>query len=335
MKKLLSLLLTLALTLTVTMVPATAQDSTGLKFGLDINTTIAKSMDASADAEGLAQVDSDVVAVLLSADGKIVNLYMDSVQSKMPFTAAGALGANFPAEVKTKMELGADYGMAKVSKVGEWDAQIEALRVYLIGKTADEIKGIAVDDSTHPTDADLTAGCTMAIGSYLSGVLAAMEKAVPVNASATDKVGLGIVVSTDGSKDAQDGKDGLAQAYATYAAVTVNADGAVTACLIDSTQGNVKFTATGTITSDVGARTATKQELGDAYGMKAASPIGKEWNEQANAFAAYVLGKTAAQADGIALDDSTKPTDVDLVASVTISAGALKGTVLKAIANAK
>jgi hypothetical protein len=32
--------------------------------------------------------------------------------------------------------------------------------------------------------------------------------------------------------------------------------------------------------------------LGDGYGMRSASKIGKEWNEQANAFAAYVIGKT-------------------------------------------
>ena len=334
MKKITSLLLALTLVFSIATVSAWAQADSGLKFGLSITASPDKSKDAS-DTDGLAQVDADAIAVLVDADGKIVDLYIDSAQAKMPFTATGTLGADFPAEVKTKIELGTAYGMAAVSKIGEWDQQIEAFRTYAIGKTAEQIKGIALDDSTHPTDADLTAGCTMAIGSYVSGLVAAIENAVPVNAAATDKVGLGILVATDKSKDAMNGSDGVAQANATYAAVAVNADGAVTACQVDSTKVGVAFDATGKITSDLTAPVVTVQAMGEAYGMKAASPIGKEWNEQATAFAAYTVGKTATEIDGIALDESTKPTGADLVASVTMSAGDLKAAVLKAIANAK
>ena len=333
MKKTLALVLALTLMLGTGLVSAAAEAS-GFRFGLDVNTKIASSKDAE-DANGVAQVDAVIVAVLLDDQGKIADVFVDSAQTKMPFTATGTLGDNFPAEPKTKLELGTEYGMSAVSKVGEWDQQIAAFEAYVIGKTADEVAGIAVDDATKPTGADLTAGCTMSIGDYIAGVVAAAQKAVPVTATATDKVGVGTVTTTGKSKDAMDGADGLAQAYSTYAAVLVGADGKILACLIDSTQGNVNFDATGKITSDLSARIATKQELGDAYGMRAASPIGKEWFEQANAFAAYVIGKTAAEVDGIALDESTKPTDADLVASVTISAGGLKASVLKGVANAK
>lgn len=334
MKKVIALLLTLTLSLSIGMLSASAEQGTGLKLGLDINTTLSNSNDAS-DTDGLAQVDSDVVAVLVDADGKIVDLYIDSVQSKLPFTAAGKLGENFPAESKTKIELGTDYGMAAVSKIGDWDLQIEAFRKYVIGKTVDEVKGIAVDDSTRPTGADLTAGCTMAIGSYISGIVAAIEKATPVNAAATDKVGIGIGTTTDRSADAADGQDGVAEAYSYYAAVTVNADGVVTSAVIDSTIGKVKFDATGKITSDLTTRVATKLELGAAYGMKKASAIGKEWDEQANAFAAYVVGKTAADITGIAVGTDGKATGADLTASVTVALSDLSSPVLKAIANAK
>lgn len=336
MKKLISVLLTLTLVLGMGIVGSSAQASEGLKLGLNIDTSIAKSKDATADAEGLAQADSVAVAVLVDAEGKLVNVYIDTAQVKMPFTAEGKLSDSFPTEVKTKLELGTAYGMSAVSSIGaDWDAQIAAFGAYIIGKTADEIAGIAVDESTKPTDADLTAGCTMSIGGYMAGVVQAMEKAVPVNASATDKLGLGVTISTSRSKDAADDADGLAQAYNNYVAVTVDADGAVTAALIDSTQGNVTFDAAGKVTADTAASVATKQELGDDYGMRAASPIGKEWFEQADAFAAYVLGKTAAQVEGIAMDESTKLTDADITGSVTISAGGLKATVLKAIANAR
>ena len=334
MKKWIALLLTLTLTFTFGTLSATAEQSAGLKLGLSIVVSLANSTDAS-DSEGLAQSDSDAIAVLVDADGKIVDLAIDSAQTKLPFTADVKLGANFPADPKTKNELGTDYGMSKVSKIGDWDQQIEAFRQYVIGKTAQEVQGIALDDATHPTDADLTAGCTMSIGSYISGVVAAVEKATPVNASATDKVGLGIVTTTDRSADAADGEDGVAEAYSYYAAVTVNADGAVTAALIDSTISDVKFDATGKITSDLTTPVATKQELGDAYGMRKASGIGKEWNEQANALAAYLLGKTAEQIKGIAVTDDGKAADPDLLASVTVSLGDLTGVALKAIANAK
>ena len=335
MRKFVSLLLVLVLVLSFTTISAYAEQTAGLKLGLDVTTTIANSNDAS-DTDGNAQVDTTVVAVLVDAQGKIVDINIDDAQTKMPFTASGKLGSNFPATSQSKLEVGNDYGMKPASPIGkEWFEQIEALRVYVIGKTATEISGIALDSSTHPTDADLTAGCTMAIGNYITGIVAAIEKAVPVDAAATDLVGLGLVTTTSASMDAADGTGGLAQADTTCVAVTVSDAGVVTATLIDSTQGKVAFTNAGKITSDLSVRTATRQELGDAYGMKAISPIGKEWYEQVNAFAAYVTGKTAAQIDGIALDASTRPTDADLTASVTITAGDLKDAVLKSIANIK
>ena len=41
--------------------------------------------------------------------------------------------------------------------------------------------------------------------------------------------------------------------------------------------------------------------------MKKASGIGKEWNEQAAAFAKYVEGKTANEIAAIAVDESKHP----------------------------
>ena len=334
MKKIVSLLLVAALAVGLGSTAAVAQETTGLKLGFSILTSLNSSRDAG-DSDGLAQVESDAVAVLVDANGVIVNVAIDSVQSKMPFTAQGQLGANFPTQPKTKTELGTEYGMSAVSKVGEWDQQIAALRLYLIGKTAEQVQGIALDDSTRPTGADLTAGCTMAIGSYINGVLKAIELAQPCGASATDQLGVGIVTDTGRSVDSMDGASGLCEAYSYYAAVAVNADGAVTACFIDSTQGAVKFDATGTITTDLNAAVTTKQESGDAYGMKAASSIGREWYEQANAFAAYVLGKTVAEIEGIAVDAEAVPTGADLVASVTVSVGEFQGAVIKAVSVAK
>ena len=46
---------------------------------------------------------------------------------------------------------------------------------YVTGKTADEIKGIAVNEETAPTDADLAASVTVKIGSYIELVTAAFN----------------------------------------------------------------------------------------------------------------------------------------------------------------
>ena len=64
--------------------------------------------------------------------------------------------------------------------------------------------------------------------------------------------------------------------------------------------------------------------------MAKASSIGREWYEQAAAFAAYTAGKTARQLTAIPTDDSGHPTGADLVSSVTISVSDFQALVLKA-----
>ena len=131
------------------------------------------------------------------------------------------------------------------------------------------------------------------------------------------------------SKDAAADKDGVAQAYATIAAVTFDGD-VITSCYIDAVQANVNFDASGTITTDLTAAPQTKNQLGDAYGMKQASSIGKEWNEQAAGFCAYVTGKTAAEVKGLAVDESGKAADADLAATVTVGIGEFQTLIAKA-----
>ena len=63
--------------------------------------------------------------------------------------------------------------------------------------------------------------------------------------------------------------------------------------------------------------------------MGAVSCIGKECNEQAAAFAAYVSGKTLDEVAGIAVDEATKPAEADLASSVTISIGGFQALLEK------
>ena len=94
-------------------------------------------------------------------------------------------------------------------------------------------------------------------------------------------------------------------------------------------QTQVSYDAAGQLLTDTAAPVLSKDQLGTDYGMGAISGIGREWNEQAAAFAAYATGKTVEEVAGIAVDEGTKPTDADLAASVTIAIGGFQALLEK------
>ncbi|MBE6748600.1 MAG: hypothetical protein E7557_05125 [Ruminococcaceae bacterium] len=140
------------------------------------------SADATDEKEGLAQIDTTVVAAVTDAEGKVVVSKTDCVQGKMPFDAAGKSTLDATAAIKTKLELGDDYNMAKFGtrhdgtegEVKEWYAQAAAFDAALVGKTAADFAGLAGDDG-YATGDLATAGCTMAIGDMIAAATAATK----------------------------------------------------------------------------------------------------------------------------------------------------------------
>ena len=128
-------------------------------------------------------------------------------------------------------------------------------------------------------------------------------------------------------------KDGQAQANISITAVTVDDNGVITQCVIDVIQGKVKFDETGKVTSDKAAEVQSKQELGDGYNMRGASSIKAEWNEQANAFAAWCVGKTVEQLQAAEINENNQV--VDIVASCTLKVDEFLPSVLDAVAKAE
>jgi len=287
-----------------------------VQTGLAVITSAAKSVDAG-DASGVAQADSLVVAVTVDEAGTIIKCAIDQAQTKIEFSKDGKIVTPLDSVFAAKREMGADYGMAKASGIGkEWNEQADAFAAYVAGKTVEEVKGIAVNEEGAPTDEDLASSVTVHVTDFIAAIEKAVGNAQDLGASADDTLGLGVVTSIAKSKDAAE-EDGLAQAYTYYTATTFTADGVITSSIIDASQTNINFTKEGKITSDINAAFQTKNELGDAYGMKKASAIGKEWNEQANAFAQYVVGKTVEDVKGIAIEEGV-PTGDDLKSSVTV-----------------
>lgn len=304
-------------------------ETTAVKTGLAVLPSLSAS--ASGEGDGAAQADILLVAVTVDDDGVIDSCIIDSIQAKIGFNAQGALTTPLDTAFATKLELGDDYGMRAASPIGkEWNEQANALAGYVAGKTVDELKGIALDDSGHAVDEpDLTASVTIGISDLLEGVEAAVANAAHLGASKGDKLGLAAETNMASSKDASSEEEGLAQAYATFA-VTTTGGGVITSCLIDALQANVSFDTAGQITTDLASVPKTKNQLGDDYGMVAASSIGKEWYEQAAGFCQYVTGKSADDVAGLAVNGEGKAADADLADAVTLSLGDFQAVVEKA-----
>lgn len=307
-----------------------------LLTGFSVITTIDKSKDAG-EADGLAQVDSAVVALTIDSEGKIADCIIDGVQSKINFSKEGKLLTDINTTFEPKSILGDKYGMKAASKIGkEWNEQAAALAEYVTGKTIEEVTGIATTPEGAPADADLAASVTFGISGSLDAIKKAAANAQNLGAKEGDRLGLGISTQIKDSTDAADGANGIAQAYTTYSTVTFNSEGTITSCYIDASQTNVNFDSTGKITSDLSAPIQSKNELKENYGMKVASKIGKEWYQEADAFAKYTVGKTVDEVNNIAIDaEEGAPSDPDLSASVTIGIGDFKDTITKAAENAK
>lgn len=318
------------------MQPSVSPESGGadaVKTGLSLYASAANSRDASAGAEGSAQAEIQLAAVTVDADGVIVSCVLDQIKSQVTFDHSGQLTGGLDGSVPSKRELGGSYGMAAASSIGrEWDQQAAAMAEYACGKTVAQLKGIAVNERGAPAQADLAASVTISVADFVAGIEAAVENAQYLGAQRGDQLTLAAAAGTVGSQDASADAEGLAQTQVTAAAVTFDGE-TITSCTIDAVQVDVAFSGAGIITTDLSASQPSKNQLGAAYGMAAASSIGREWDQQTAAFCAYVTGKTARETAQIAVDERTRPTEPDLTASVTIAVGEFQALIEKAAEN--
>ena len=152
------------------------------------------------------------------------------------------------------------------------------------------------------------------------------------------KLGMGIVVNMDSSKEAN------AQVDATVAAVVLDDAGKIVSCRIDVAQNKMNV-ADGVV--DPAQAFKTKMELGSDYGM-AGNPYsadnngdGKvlEWNEQAMAFESYVVGKTADEIDAMTTQEvnghQISTDDALLSAGCTIQITSIRAVMAQAAANVR
>ena len=264
-------------------------------------------------AEGNAQVDATIAAVVTDKDGKIVSCRIDVAQNKMNVTA-GAVEAD--KTFKTKMELGDDYNMAKYGKpnveggtVKEWYVQTKAFEEYVVGKTVAQVEAIETKEvNAHQIPVDealLNAGCTMQITEFKAAVVKACKDEQGMTFKTSEKFTLGVAAKTtvDSSTVAATATEaGAANMYSDMACAVV-AGGKVIATLNDAIQPKIAINAAGVPTP--AEFKGTKRELKEDYNMaKFGAPNVEggtvlEWYVQSAAFSNYVLGKTAAEIAGM------------------------------------
>ena len=353
MKKILAMLLCICMVVSLAACGskgATQPTEAEYKLGMGVVTNMGSS------SEGNAQVDATVAAVVTDADGKIVSCRIDVAQNKMNVTD----GLVDPSKTfQTKMELGADYGMASNpysadnngdGKVLEWNEQAMAFESYVVGKTVDEIDGMTTQEvnghQISTDDALLSAGCTIQINDLKTAVVKACrdEQAVSFKSGPEFTVGVAAKTTAADSSEASAEADGVVKMYTDFAA-TVVADGKIVAALNDAIQPVITIGLNGEILDT--AFKGTKRELKGDYGM-GGNPYasdnngdGKvlEWYEQSAAFSAYVVGKTADEVAGLQTQTleghEVSADDALLSAGRTIQITSMRDVMARAAANAR
>lgn len=135
-------------------------------------------------------------------------------------------------------------------------------------------------------------------------------------------------------------KEGTVSVNTTMCAVTLDDAGKITAVSFDVVQPKGAFDATGAA-AEFNAEPQTKKELGENYGMRKASAIGKEWFEQAEALENWCIGKTVEEVLGMKTFDrgdgshTMVPDEADLKTGCTITVGDYLKALEKAAAAAK
>ena len=145
--------------------------------------------------------------------------------------------------------------------------------------------------------------------------------------------GLGSVTTI--SATAAGEKNGAVKVNTTMCAVSLDEEGKITSITFDVVQPSASFDATGAIVGEVAPEVQSKRELGEAYGMKSISPIGKEYYEQVDALEAWCIGKTVEEVLAAASEDGHIADDVDVKASCTIGVGDLFAALQEAASLAK
>lgn len=263
-------------------------------------------------------VKTTVAAVVLDKDGKITECKLDEAEFPVELKN-GAVQVAVDLLTKGETEdytlTDRDLGAGNTSRES-WDDQVEAFCDYVEGMTGAQVSAIAATDGKS----EMIEGCDLIITDFIQAVHEATRNAKAKNIGAGDELELAVSVAKSGEST-----DAKPQFDIDMAAVTLGGDDRITACLTDTAQA--KLTVENSLFSHAAGKMDTKRGMGDSYGMKQASSIKKEWFEQADAFDAYAVGKTAAQLSKLSVGDDGK---TDAISGCTMAISGMLGNAVKA-----
>ena len=298
-----------------------SQTTAAWKTGLGVITE-------ASEEDRTGSIELVAAAVLLDGDGKISGVKLDELETT--FSAGGDGAVNLPKDYRTKRQKGDDYPLAAASSLKKgWAEQADDFADYLTGMTPEQASMLETDKDGKAVDADLLSGCTIRVDKYRDAVAKACTNAAALGAAKGDRVSLGVEAENASSDiTATDDKDVNAEVDLTVVALTLDADGRVTSAIGDMAEPALTIAADGGVTAPDTVR--SKLELGDSYGMRNASSLGKEWYEHSEGYCSYLKGKTEKEVADIPADGS----DADLAALCTISIDALQKAAGDAFENA-
>ncbi len=304
MKKLLSIVLSILMIISFASLAGCGKAET-LKFGLGLVSYIESAKSADGETDGSAGATSTIAAVLVDGEGKIVKCVIDTIAPTLSFTSKGEFVQ--AGDFATKYEAGTNYGMVAYGGAKkEWFEQVDALTALVVGKTIQDVKALVATDGKGNDDV-VTAGCTIIITDFITAIEKAVNNAADSAATADDTLKLGVIATQTGSKNATAEAEGVNEVDITVTATALK-DGKVTAAKTDAIQVVVNFNNKGVPSTKAEATITTKLEAGENYGMaKYGQDLNgdgtvKEWFEQAAAFDAACVGKTADEISALAVD---------------------------------
>ena len=234
-----------------------------------------------------------------------------------------------PTDYRTKRQKGDDYPLAAASSLKKgWAEQADDFADYLTGMTPEQASMLETDKDGKAVDADLLSGCTIRVDKYRDAVAKPARTVCPRRGEGRPgepRRGGGECLFGHHRHRRQDVN---AEVDLTVVALTLDADGRVTSAISDMAEPALTIAADGGVTAPDTVR--SKLELGDSYGMRNASSLGKEWYEHSEGYCSYLKGKTEKEVADIPADGS----DADLAALCTISIGALQKATGDAFENA-
>ena len=255
-----------------------------------------------------AKSSQTVATVVIDSNNKIVACRIDAID----FTATEKDGAPVTAAPLSKADLGDNYKMVEYSSytgtpaIAEWYVQAAAFEAYVVGKTLAEVKATALNADGKPTDAELTAGCTIDVTDFIKAVENAFASTKKVSFKTAGDIKLG--VSAKASEIAYTAT-GAKYEFACDFSGVVLVDGKVVSAIIDSTAVTATTTKNeaGNISATNMVYAGTKLDQGDDYKMVEYSgyngtPAIAEWYVQAQVYANTTVGKTVSELASLAIE---------------------------------